>query len=104
MYYKVMKDGRVIDVLDKVVYLKWQPKHKIMVSCAEDDAQAILSSDGESIWHEQSLWEVTVPGYDTVELIDIDAYEFKRLKMLCGKTPEEIIDEYTLSLMEEGVL
>ena len=104
MYYKVMKDGKVIDALDKLVYLKWNPKHKIMVSCTEDDAQAILSSDGDYIWHEYTLLNLPVQGYDTVVALEIDAYEYRQLKMLKGKTPEEIIDEYTLSLMEEGVL
>jgi hypothetical protein len=31
MYYKVLKNNRVIDVLDNLIYLKWEPKHKIMV-------------------------------------------------------------------------
>lgn len=104
MYYKVIKDGKVIDVLDKLVYLRWDMKHKTMVSCTEDNAQAILSSDGDYVWHEYTLFEVPVQGYDTVTAYEIDVYEYRRLKMLNGKTPEEIIDEYTLSLMEEGVL
>ena len=55
MYYKVLKNNKVIDVLDKLVFLKYQPKHKIMVLCDENDAQAILSSDKNTIWHEETL-------------------------------------------------
>lgn len=30
MFYKVIKNGKVIDVLDKLVYLKYQPKYDRM--------------------------------------------------------------------------
>jgi hypothetical protein len=51
MYYKVLKDNKVIDVLDHLTYLKWQPKNKIMLLSDEGSAQAILGSDGNTIWH-----------------------------------------------------
>ena len=104
MFYKVMKEGRVVDVLDQLVFLKYQPRHDIMVLCSESDAQAILSSDKETIWHEETFYKVPVPGYDTVSLVEIDQYEYNRLKMLNGKTPEEIIDAFVLSLIKEGVI
>ena len=104
MYYKVMKNNRVIDVLDDLIYLKWQPKHKIMVITNEDEAQAILSSDRNTIWHESTLYEVPVDGYDTVDIVEVNEYEYKQLKILNGKTPEEIIDEFMLSLLEGGIL
>lgn len=104
MYYKVMKNSKVIDVLDRLVFLKYQPKHNIMVFCDESEAQAILSSDQSTIWHEVSMYKIPVSGYDTVSLNPIDEYEYKQLKMLNGKTPEQIIDEFVLSLLEEGVI
>ena len=104
MFYKVIKNNRVIDVLDKLVFLKYQPKHKIMVLCGENEAQAILSSDGDTIWHEKTLYKVPIDGYDTVELVEIDEYEYKQLKILNGKTPSEIIDAFVLELLNEGVL
>lgn len=42
MYYKVMYNDRVIDVLDHLTYVKYQPKHKIMTLCPEDEAQGLL--------------------------------------------------------------
>ena len=104
MFYKVIKNGRVIDVLDQLIYLKYQPKHQIMVLCSEDDAQAILSSDNTQIWHEETLYRVPVSGYETVKTEQIDEHEYKQLKALNMKTPEEIIDEYNMLLMEMGVL
>ena len=104
MYYKVIKDNKVIDVLDNLIYLKWEPKHKIMVLSGIDDAQAILSSDKNMIWHEESLYKVPVSGYDSVSVEPIDRYEYAQLKALNMKTPEAIIDEYNLLLLEMGVI
>lgn len=106
MYYKVIKNNKVIDVLDNLTYLKWQPKHKIMVLSDENEAQAILSSDKNTIWHERTLYNVPVdePKYDTVDLVEIDEYEYKQLKMLNGKSIDEILDAYTLFLIQEGVI
>lgn len=104
MFYKVMKDNKVIDVLDCLIYLKWQPKHKIMVLSDENEAQAILGSDKNTIWHEETLYQVPVKGYETVKLESIDQFEYKQLKALNMKTPEEIIDEYNLLLLEMGVI
>ena len=104
MYYKVLKNNRVIDVLDKLVFLKYQPKHEIMVLCDENEAQAILSSDKNTIWHESTLYRVPVDGYDTVQLEKIDEYEYKQLKVLNGKTPQEIVDSFLMELINEGVV
>ena len=106
MFYKVIKDGRVIDVLDNIVYLKWQDKHKTMILTDENDAQAILSSDKETIWHEKTLYNIPVEAgfYDSVSLEAIDEFEFKQLKVLNMKSPEEILQEYTLLLISEGVI
>lgn len=106
MYYKVIKDNKVIDVLDKLIYLKWQDKNKIMVLCDENEAQAILSSDKNTIWHEKTLYNIPISNcnYDTVELFDIPEHEYKQLKVLNGRTPEQILDEYTLLLISEGVI
>lgn len=104
MYYKVLKNNKVIDVLDNIVYLKYQPRHKIMVLTSENDAQAILSSDKNTIWHEKTLYRVPVDGFDEVEILPIEEFEYKQLKVLNMKSPEAIIDEYNLLLLEMGVI
>lgn len=104
MYYKVMKNNKVIDVLDNLTYLKWQPKHKTMILSDENEAQAILSSDKNTIWHESTLYNIPVDGYDTVDVVPIDQFEYRQLKMLNMKSPEAIIDEYNLLLLELGVI
>lgn len=104
MYYKVIKDNRVIDVLDQLIYLKYQPKHKIMVLSDINEAQAILSSDKNTIWHEQSLYNIPISGYDTVVIEEIDEYEYRQLRVLNMITPEQIIDEYNLILIQGGII
>lgn len=104
MFYKVIKDDKVIDVLDKLVYLCYQEKYNRMVFCDAEKAQAIFSSDGKHIWHEGSLHEVPVSGYDTVSIEEINAYEYEQLKILNMKSPQEIIDAFVLSLLNDKIL
>lgn len=104
MYYKVIKNGKVIDVLDRLVFLRYQKKHDRMLLCDEENAQAILSSDGNYIWHEKTLHKIPVDRYDTIDLVEIDVYEYNQLRCLNLKTPEEILEEYTLLLFQEGIL
>lgn len=104
MYYKVIKNNKVVDVLDHLTYLKWQKKNKIMLLSDEGEAQAILGSDGNTIWHVEGLYDLPVEGYETVSLIEINSFEYKQLKMLNGKTPEEIIDAFVISLLEDNII
>ena len=104
MYYKVLKNNKVIDVIDHLVYLKWQDKHQIMILASEIDAQAILSSDEKYIWHVEGMYDVPVDGFDVVSLEEIDRYEYEQLKVLNCKTPEEIIDNFVLQMLEGGIL
>ena len=104
MYYKVLKDNKVIDVLDHLTFVKYQKKHDIMIVCPRTEAQAIISSDEKYFWHVNGLYAIPVDGYDTVNLVEIDQYEYDSLKMLNLKTASEIIDEFVLSLIKDGVI
>ena len=104
MYYKVVLDNKVIDVLDNLVYLKYQPKHNRMLICNESEAQAVFSSDRKEIWHVEGFYDLLVDGYETVRLEPIDKYEYRRFKVFSGKTPETIIDEFVkLVLIDKEV-
>ena len=104
MYYKVIKNNKVIDVLNHLAFVKYHKKHNIMIACDESEAQAIISSDGTYIWHAVGLYNIPTDGYDTVDLVEIDEYEYKQLKVFNMKSPESIIDEYNLLLLEMGVI
>lgn len=106
MYYKVLKDGKVIDVLkdNEIVYLRYQEKHDRMVFCDESEAQAIFSSDRKHIWHTEGLYNIPIDGYDTVDICKVNKYEYNQLKILGLQTPEEIIDAFMVSLLEENII
>lgn len=106
-YYKVIKDDKAIDVLNEneICYLKYSKKHERMFNAKGiNDAQAIYSSDHRYIWHVNTLLSIPVDGYDTVRLQEIDVYEYDQFRLLNGKTPESIIDDFVLSLVEGGIL
>ena len=104
MFYKVMKNNRMIDLLQNPVYVKYQEKHDLFLSCDENEAQGVMSSDSNMIWHVNNFPSISKQNIDTVDLVEIDQYEYVQLKALNMKTPQEIIDQYTLELLNGGVL
>ena len=104
MYYKIIKNNKVIDVVSHLSYVKLSPKSGKMLLCTHADAQGILSSDNATVWHLQGFYEFPTGEYDTVSIVKIDKEEYSQLKALNGKTPQEIIDEYTLLLIEGGII
>lgn len=104
MFYKVIKSRNVIDVLSSIQYVKFQIKHKILLHCNEEDAQGILSSSGDTAYHLPSLNPFPVDSFATVTLEEITEHEYNQLKQNHCMSAEEIIDNYTMSLLETGVL
>ena len=106
-FYKVIKDNKVIDVLNEneIYYLKYSRKHKTMFNASgKRDAQAIYSSDRKYVWHVNTFHDIPVDGYDTVSLEEIDVYEYNNLKLMNNMTYDEIVDSVILSLVEGGIL
>lgn len=104
MFYKVEYNGKTIDLLENPIYVKYQKKHDIFLSCPEIEAQGVMSSDHNTIWHVDIYPLIEKKNIDTVSLIEIDKYEYQQLYALNLKTAEEIIDTYTLTLLNGGVL
>lgn len=104
MFYKVEYNGKTIDLLENPIYVKHQKKHDIFLSCPETEAQGVMSSDHNTIWHVDIYPSIEKENIDTVSLIEIDKYEYQKLYALNLKTAEEIIDAYTLELLNGGIL
>lgn len=87
MYCKVLKNGEIIDVLDRIVYMKHQMKHGLPLITEKKDAQLFLSSDEQYVWHDYSLRRLPagVTKYETVELVEISAQEYEMIKHLSLK-------------------
>lgn len=80
-YYKVIVDEKIIDV--NFVFLKWQAKHKIMLSCDASEGQFIQSSDCTKVW--RVGWLCKIPEelegvYESVTAVEIDEEEYKILR------------------------
>ena len=80
MFYKVIKDNEIIDVLDNITFVKIQITHNRLIVCPEKFAQGILSSNGENIWFVDGIIEENINKYEVVELIKIDETEYNILK------------------------
>ena len=100
MYYKVVKDDVVLDLLNEIHYVKYQRKHGIFLVCNPMEAEGIYSSNRETVWHLPGLNNIPAEGYDTVELVEIELAEYERRKQFGGRTPEEIVDAYTALLIQ----
>lgn len=103
MYYKVVYDKNVIDVLDNLTYILYQPLHNIYLICdSEDSACGIQSSTQETFYHIDGMTEFPVTDFKTVKLIEIDEEEYETLKEALGLN-EEIIYEPDEPVEEEEV-
>ena len=101
-YYKVMVNDRIIDVLTQLIYVKCDKRHGDIFVCDKSStAEGFLSADRSMVYREQGM-PVGVKEFDTVVLTEIDKFEYNQLKALTLKTPQEIIDAYTLSHVEGG--
>jgi len=97
-FYKVVRDGNVIDAGE--IWLKWQAKNRIMVSCPPDEAQFIMSHDGNTVWRVQWLNPAPLEAgtYETVEAAIIGKQEYLDLRAVLDDgevvpVPEPIVPE-----------
>lgn len=49
IFYKILADGKVLDVND--VFLRWQPKHAVMLVCDPAKAEFICPRDCSGYYH-----------------------------------------------------
>ena len=79
MYFKVCKDDKIVDILENVLYIKYQKKHDLLLLCNIQEAEAILSSDGTHGWHIEGLYNFP-PDNHVYEIIEITKQEYEKLK------------------------
>lgn len=79
MYFKVIRNGKVIDILDHILYVKHQPKHNLLLLCDIKEAQAILSSNGKYGWHVSGLYNFPPDNQEYV-IKEITKYEYDEYK------------------------
>lgn len=96
-YYKLIRDGVIFDAGE--MWLRWQPKNRIMLRCEPSEAQFVMGSD-ETIYRVQ--WLNPAPSeagqYEVIEAAIIDRQEYDDLRAVLddGETvpvPEPVIPE-----------
>jgi len=94
VFYKVIYDKNVIDVLDGLIYILYQPLNKIYLICGANDSPCgIQSSTQETFYHIDGMTEFPTPDFKTVKLVEIDEEEYEILKEALGLNEEIIYDE-----------
>ena len=104
MYYKVIKNQKVIDILDSLQYVKYQLKHRVLLFCDVKEAQGVLSSDGQTAYHTSEYLPFPCDEFETVTIEEITESEYKSLSRLHLMTPEDIAQEVIMDLMKRGAL
>ena len=93
-YYQVLSDGAVIGIATSDNLRRYQEKHRILLACAEDEAQYIEIEAG--VFHARWMWKETVPGlYPEAEVTEIteEIYETIKESMDAGSEPEPFVPE-----------
>lgn len=79
MYYMVIQDGSIIDVLSTLSYVRTQVVHNRLMMCSQELAEGILSSDTSTIYYVKELIEENIKGYPEVTLTEIDEERYNIL-------------------------
>lgn len=79
MYYRVIKNGKVIDVLERIIYVKYQEKHDQILICDIKEAEAVLSSDGKYAWHIDGLYHFK-PDNSVYIITEISKFDYDKYK------------------------
>ena len=92
-YYKVIKNGTVVDA--NFVFLKWQPKNRILIGCRAEEANFIQSSDMTEVWRVNWLVPIGEEAgvYETVEAAEITEEEYLSLRAQLDEGTEVVVPE-----------
>lgn len=79
MYYKIIKNNEIVDVVDHLRYVRRNPRNGSILSCGSKKGPGILSYDGSTIY---KIDDILDGDYDAVTMKEIDAAEYRRLRDL----------------------
>ena len=102
MYFKIIYNALVIDILDSVQYVRWLKRGKKFVKTDMTSAHGILASDGINIYHLDGMPDFDGMGnYKTVQMIEIDEEKYHRLKSQMTLGDVIYVDETAFSAEEK---
>ena len=77
MYYKIVADGIIVDACEDIRFVKWQEKNRVWLNCGENNADGIVTSDGESIY---LIGEKEIDGYGHAAYSEITEEESAEIR------------------------
>lgn len=97
MFLKIVKGSTVVDAVEKLTYVRQNPRNKTIIICDPEFANGIVSSDGSVIWHLEGLPEFSSGNYETVVAIEVceDEYNLIMKQLYAG---EEVSEEVRKTL------
>ena len=104
MYYKIVYDGCVVDVMETLSYITQNEKnHGIIGTTNQEKANGILSSDGSEIWHIDGTKNFVGYDFKTVSVVEIEKDEYLTIleSISEGKTVVEPEKESPIDVDDE---
>lgn len=77
--YKIIYNNQIIDVVDKIRYIKYIPQLKKSILIDERQANGIISSDDKVIYHLKNTKYNFPDEKKTVQVVKIDEEEYIKL-------------------------
>lgn len=80
MYYKLLREGKIVDAVDGLDFVRFQKRNGIFLTCSEEQAQAVISSGGGRIWMLMNVDDERIANYPAVEYSEIGELEYLAIR------------------------
>ena len=80
MYYKIMNNNMIIDLLTEARWVRYLPNSKRLIATDSQAANGIMGSDNDTVYHLFGKPYTFNKELKTVEVVKIDYNEYERLK------------------------
>ena len=80
MFYKIMYNNMVIDLLNEVRWVRYLPNSKRLVATDSQAANGVMGSDHNTVYHIFGKPYTFANEIKTVEVVKIDALEYDKLR------------------------
>lgn len=77
--YKILHNNQIIDVMEDIRYVKYLPKSQKLIAVDKAQANAVVSSDGDTIYHILGTKNTFNTEKLSVQVIKITEEEYKEL-------------------------
>lgn len=77
--YKILHNNQIIDVMEDIRYVKYLPKSQKLIAVDKTQANGIVSSDGDTIYHILGTKNTFNTKKLSVQILEITEEEYKEL-------------------------